>query len=130
MATGGARRPHAGAFGCGLCPENRVPPRAPSRAVFARQTIHRLGGFFREFRDALLDLRQEKMPCRDPHAGTLERDLLQHAYIARYLASRWLQGEDLTVEQGRLMVRTVSGLRPLDVLWRRLDGSYARSAGA
>ena len=42
----------------------------------------------------------------------------EHAYIARYLGLTLLEGEDLTVENGQLMVRTVSGLVPIDVLWR------------
>ena len=36
-----------------------------------------------------------------------------------------LEGEDLTVENGRVMVRTVAGLRPVSVLWRRLDAAFA-----
>ena len=36
-----------------------------------------------------------------------------------------MQGEDLTVADNRLLVRTVSGLRPVDVLWRRLDSGFA-----
>ena len=36
-----------------------------------------------------------------------------------------LEGEDLTVEDGQLMVRTVAGLRPVSVLWRRLDAAFA-----
>ena len=33
----------------------------------------------------------------------------EHAYIARYLGIMLLEGADLTVSDGRLMVRTVSG---------------------
>jgi uncharacterized alpha-E superfamily protein len=36
-----------------------------------------------------------------------------------------LEGEDLTVVNGKVMVRTVSGLKPITVLWRRLDSAYA-----
>ncbi len=35
-----------------------------------------------------------------------------------------LEGDDLTVAKGRVMVRTVSGLKPVDVLWRQMDGAY------
>ncbi|TIX31271.1 MAG: hypothetical protein E5V34_08450, partial [Mesorhizobium sp.] len=49
----------------------------------------------------------------------------EHAYIARYLGIMLLEGEDLTVSGGRLMVRTVSGLMPVSVLWRRLDAAFA-----
>jgi len=49
----------------------------------------------------------------------------EQAWLARYLGIGLVQGEDLTVQNGRVMLRTVSGLKPLDVLWRRLDGSFA-----
>ncbi|MDA4804625.1 circularly permuted type 2 ATP-grasp protein, partial [Enterobacter hormaechei] len=48
----------------------------------------------------------------------------EHAYIARYLGIMLLEGDDLTVSKGRVMVRTVSGLKPIDVLWRRMDAAY------
>src|SRR5262249_46162075 len=48
----------------------------------------------------------------------------EHAYIARYLGTMLLEGEDLTVSDGRLMVRTVSGLKPINVLWRRMDAVF------
>ena len=35
-----------------------------------------------------------------------------------------MQGEDLVVRDGRLMVHTVGGLKPISVLWRRLDSAW------
>jgi uncharacterized circularly permuted ATP-grasp superfamily protein len=40
-----------------------------------------------------------------PHNETY----FEHAYIARYLGFMLLEGEDLTVEDGQVMVRTVAG---------------------
>ena len=57
--------------------------------------------------------------------GPLNETYFEHAYIARYLGIMLLEGEDLTVTDGRLMVRTVSGLKPISVLWRRLDAAFA-----
>ena len=57
--------------------------------------------------------------------GPLNETYYEHAYIARYLGIMLLEGEDLTVTDGRLMVRTVSGLKPISVLWRRLDAAFA-----
>ena len=36
-----------------------------------------------------------------------------------------LECEDLKVEHGQLMVRTITGPRPVSVLWRRLDSAFA-----
>ncbi|MEO6608744.1 MAG: circularly permuted type 2 ATP-grasp protein, partial [Aestuariivirga sp.] len=94
--------------------------------IFARSNVHRLAGFFRMFRDTLVDLRAEedsRVGILTP--GPLNDTYYEHAYIARYLGLMLLEGEDLTVRNGRLMVRTVAGLRPISVLWRRLDASWA-----
>lgn len=112
--------------GAGYALENRVATARAFNELYAQGHVHRLAGFFRDFRDALLGMRQD----RDARAailtpGPLNETYYEHAYIARYLGITLVQGEDLVVENGRLMVRTVSGLRPVDVLWRRLDGSYA-----
>jgi uncharacterized alpha-E superfamily protein len=58
-----------------------------------------------------------------PGPGT--ETYFEHAYIARYLGLPLLEGEDLLVQDGSVQVRTVFGPQPLDVIWRRLDASYA-----
>ena len=88
--------------------------------------VHRLAGFFRDFRDRLHSLRSDRaarVAILTP--GPLNETYYEHAWIARYLGFTLVQGEDLTVENGHLLVRTVSGLRPVDVLWRRLDSGFA-----
>ncbi|MFN4154026.1 MAG: circularly permuted type 2 ATP-grasp protein [Paracoccaceae bacterium] len=112
--------------GAGYALENRVATARAYSDVFAGLNVHRLASFFRDFRDALLGLRgarDGRVAIMTP--GPLNETYFEQAWIARYLGVSLVQGEDLTVSDGRLMVRTVSGLRPLDVLWRRLDGSYA-----
>ena len=56
--------------------------------------------------------------------GQHNETYFEHAYIARYLGLLLLEGEDLTVADGKVMVRTVEGPRPLSVLWRRLDSAF------
>jgi uncharacterized circularly permuted ATP-grasp superfamily protein/uncharacterized alpha-E superfamily protein len=112
--------------GAGFALENRMATARVFSELYAEANAHRLAGFFREFRDALHGLCEE----RDPRIailtpGQLNDTYFEHAYIARYLGFMLLEGEDLTVEQGRVMVRTVGGLVPLNVLWRRLDAAFA-----
>jgi uncharacterized circularly permuted ATP-grasp superfamily protein/uncharacterized alpha-E superfamily protein len=112
--------------GAGFALENRVATARVFSDFYAEANVHRLAGFFRTFRDALLALRSEsdsRVAILTP--GLLNDTYFEHAYIARYLGFMLLEGEDLTVEGGKVMVRTVSGLRPVSVLWRRLDASYA-----
>lgn len=112
--------------GAGFALENRVATARVFSEIYADAQVHRLAGFFRTFRDALHDLRSEtetRIGILTP--GPLNETYFEHAYIARYLGFWLLQGEDLAVSDGRLMVRTVAGLKPISVLWRRLDGAYA-----
>lgn len=112
--------------GAGYALENRVATGRAFSELFSRLNVHRLAGFFRDFRNALLAERTDRdsrVAILTP--GPLNETYYEHAYIARYLGFTLVQGEDLCVAEGRLMVRTVSGLRPIEVLWRRLDSSYA-----
>ncbi len=112
--------------GAGFALENRIATSRIYSDIFARSNVNRLAGFFRNFRDTLLDLRAEddsRVGILTP--GPMNDTYYEHAYIARYLGLMLLEGEDLTVRDGRLMVRTVAGLRPISVLWRRLDAAWA-----
>jgi len=112
--------------GAGFALENRVATTRALSDIYGEMHVHRLAGFFRRFRDALLGAVDDpggRAAILTP--GPLNETYYEHAYIARYLGIMLLEGEDLTVSKGRLMVRTVSGLKPISVLWRRLDASFA-----
>ncbi|HSF64092.1 MAG TPA: circularly permuted type 2 ATP-grasp protein [Paracoccaceae bacterium] len=112
--------------GAGFALENRVATSRVFPELFQRSNVHRLAGFFRQFRDALEGLRQSpgsRLAILTP--GPLNDTYFEHAYIARYLGFMLLEGEDLTVQDGQAMVRTVEGPKPVDVLWRRLDAAFA-----
>ena len=112
--------------GAGFALENRVATSRIYSDLYSEAHVHRLAGFFRTFRDALQGLsddRDARVAILTP--GPLNDTYFEHAYIARYLGFTLLEGEDLTVENGRVMVRTVAGLRPVTVLWRRLDAAFA-----
>ncbi len=113
--------------GAGFALENRVATARVYADLFAEARVERLAGFFREFRDALQALSADEPGARVAilTPGPLNETYFEHAYIARYLGFQLLEGEDLTVEHGRVMVRTVAGLRPVRVLWRRIDASFA-----
>lgn len=112
--------------GAGFALENRVATARTFPDLYASTNVHRLAGFFRSFRDALNDLRgdtESRVGILTP--GRLNDTYFEHSYIARYLGFMLLEGDDLTVENGQVMVRTIAGLSPISVLWRRIDASYA-----
>ena len=115
--------------GAGFALENRVATTRAFADVSAEMHVHRLAGFFRDFRDRLRDM--AAITARDPERrvavitpGPHNETYFEHAYIARYLGFLLLQGEDLTVVDGRMMVRTVGGPKPIGVLWRRMDAAF------
>ncbi len=44
----------------------------------------------------------------------------EHAYLANYLSLSLVEGEDLVVRDGRVWLKTLGGLRPVDVILRRV----------
>jgi uncharacterized circularly permuted ATP-grasp superfamily protein/uncharacterized alpha-E superfamily protein len=112
--------------GAGFALENRVASNRALSDISHQMNVRRLARFFRQFRDAMFTLgggdhSNVAILTPGPHNETY----FEHAYIARYLGIMLLEGDDLTVSDGHVMVRTVSGLMPVNVLWRRLDSGFA-----
>jgi uncharacterized circularly permuted ATP-grasp superfamily protein/uncharacterized alpha-E superfamily protein len=115
--------------GAGFALENRVATTRALSDVYSQMHVHRLAGFFRDFRDALNAQARRGEGRSEGRVGILtpgqhNETYFEHAYIARYLGFTLLEGEDLVIDNGEVMVRTVSGLKPVTVLWRRMDASF------
>ncbi|MBS9476850.1 circularly permuted type 2 ATP-grasp protein [Ancylobacter radicis] len=111
--------------GAGYALENRI---AISRALpdLSRSlNVVRLAGYFQAMRAGLTRLDRSgegRVGLLTP--GPLNETYFEHAYLARYLGFVLLEGEDLTVRDNLVYVRTVAGLKRVDVLLRRLDSDY------
>ncbi len=111
--------------GAGFALETRIATSRVFPDIFSRTQVHRLAGFFRAFRDALQAERGNdgsRIAILTP--GRHDEAYFEHAYIARYLGFLLVEGEDLTIRDGQVMVRTISGLQPVSVLWRRIDAAW------
>ncbi|MGJ8572655.1 MAG: circularly permuted type 2 ATP-grasp protein [Hoeflea sp.] len=112
--------------GAGYALENRVASMRAFPGFYSGSHVERLVGFFRGFRDGLNAMRREegsRAGILTP--GPMNETYFEHAYIARYLGMMLLEGDDLVVDDGKLMVRTVSGPKPISVLWRRMDAAWS-----
>lgn len=112
--------------GAGFALENRIATTRVYGDHFGEANVHRLAGFFRAFRDSLVGLREgqgNRVGIYTP--GPMNETYYEHAYIARYLGFQLLEGDDLIVRDGELLVRTIAGPKPVSVLWRRVDASWA-----
>jgi uncharacterized circularly permuted ATP-grasp superfamily protein/uncharacterized alpha-E superfamily protein len=113
--------------GAGYALENRLVLLHSFPEAFRGYHIHRLASFFRAQRDALLTL----TPHRDHPAkvvlltpGPYNETYFEHAYLARYLGFTLVEGADLTVRDRRVFIKTLEGLQPVNVIFRRLEDSF------
>jgi uncharacterized circularly permuted ATP-grasp superfamily protein len=114
--------------GAGYALENRIVMSRSLPEAFRDCQVQRLGAFFRAHRDGLMALAPHDR--RDhPRAvlltpGPLNETYFEHAYLARYLGFTLVEGADLTVRDSRVFIKTLEGLRQVDVILRRLDDSF------
>ncbi|MES1199664.1 MAG: circularly permuted type 2 ATP-grasp protein, partial [Pseudomonadota bacterium] len=112
--------------GAGYAIENRLAMGAAFSEAFGALEVERLAGFFQEFRESLARLAQRGgvgVCVLTP--GPMNETYFEQAYLARYLGFLLVEGEDLTVRDDGVFVRTVAGLRRAEVLLRRLDSDFA-----
>ena len=53
--------------------------------------------------------------------GPSKQNYFEHAYLARYLGFNFVEGSDLTVRDDRVYLKTVEGLKPVDLIMRRIN---------
>ncbi len=110
--------------GMGYALENRTVMARTMSGMFAEGKIRRLSNFFRQFRTTL---QQSAFHHKDaPQVAVLtpgpyNETYFEHAYLASYLGFALVQGSDLTVRDGQLWLKTLAGLRQVDVVVRRVD---------
>ena len=112
--------------GAGYAVENRIALSQALPDIYRAFNVKRLAGFFQNFRAALNGLnRHEETRVALLTPGPLNETYFEHAYLARYLGFVLVEGEDLTVRDNTVYMRTISGLKRADVLLRRLDSDFA-----
>ena len=112
--------------GAGYTLENRL---ALSRAipdVYRGAKVERLAPYFKGLQADLSTFsRRDNSPVCLLTPGPMNETYFEHAYLARYLGMLLVEGEDLTVRDDGVFIRTVSGLKRAEVLLRRLDSDFA-----
>jgi len=114
--------------GAGYALENRIVLSRSLPEAFRDCHVQRLAAFFHAHRDALMAVAPEERRDHPRVAlltpGPLNETYFEHAYLARYLGFTLVEGADLTVRDGKVFIKTLEGLRQVDVILRRLDDSY------
>src|SRR5882757_8480 len=112
--------------GAGYALENRLALARAIPDIYRATHVNRLAPFFQAFQADLTGLgRQDDSRVCVLTPGPMNETYFEHAYLARYLGFLLVEGQDLTVRDDGVFVRTVSGLKRAEVLLRRLDADFA-----
>jgi uncharacterized circularly permuted ATP-grasp superfamily protein/uncharacterized alpha-E superfamily protein len=108
--------------GAGYALENRLVLSRAFTSLYKSMNVERVAPFFEAFRDSLratADRDEPRIGVLTP--GCFSETYFEHATLARYLGFLLVEGDDLAVSGERIYIRTVAGLKRLDVLLRRVD---------
>lgn len=113
--------------GAGYALENRVVISRVFPSLYRDAQVHRLAPFFRSLRSALRDAAPASSPTRDDPRivvltpGPWSETAFEHAFLASYLGYSLVEGSDLIARDGRVWMRSLGRLEPVDVILRRVD---------
>lgn len=110
--------------GAGYALENRLVLSRAFTTLYKSMNVERVAPFFEAFRDSLrasADRDEPRIGLLTP--GQFSETYFEHATLARYLGFLLVEGDDLAVSGDRIHIRTVAGLKRLDVLLRRVDSN-------
>ena len=112
--------------GLGYLLENRLAIARQFPQAFENLQIQRLAATY----NAMMEGLQQMCPAgQPPHIalltpGPYNETYFEHAYLSRYLGVTLVEGNDLTVRDQRLYLKTLQGLRPVHGLIKRLDDQF------
>ncbi|CAA0079233.1 putative protein [BD1-7 clade bacterium] len=108
--------------GSGYALENRTIMTRVFPSLFRHSHVHRLSTYFQRLRAKLLSLGPHidnpRIVILTP--GTGNNSYFEHAYLANYLGFPLVQSGDLVVRNGFLWMKSLDGLKRVDVIWRRV----------
>jgi uncharacterized circularly permuted ATP-grasp superfamily protein len=84
-----------------------------------------------DYPNRLLELLQNLAPPRRDKPvvavwtpGIYNSAYFEHSFLAQQMGIELVEGRDLVVVDDRVMMRTTTGLKPVDVLYRRIDDDF------
>ncbi|MFZ2040704.1 MAG: circularly permuted type 2 ATP-grasp protein [Desulfobacterales bacterium] len=110
--------------GLGYALENRIVISRVFSELYHRTPIRRLAPFFQTFHRSLVQRASRRR--EDPgivllSPGPDSRIYFEHALLSRYLGYPLVEGQDLTVRNGRLFLNKLAGLEPVEAIFRHTE---------
>jgi uncharacterized circularly permuted ATP-grasp superfamily protein/uncharacterized alpha-E superfamily protein len=112
--------------GLGYAIENRLTMNVISKDLYPHVETKKLSPFLHAFKDLLNDLTGgdiSKAALLTP--GPYNETYFEHSYLSSYLQINIVQGQDLLSKNGSLWVKSLSGLKKINTLLRRVDDSFS-----
>ena len=111
--------------GAGYALENRLVLSRAYPGLYNAMNVERLASFFDNLRKGLASaaVREDPRICL-LSPGPYSETYFEQAYLARYLGFLLVEGDDLVVRDDRVYVRTIAGLKRIDVILRRVDADF------
>ncbi len=114
--------------GMGYALENRLTMGRVMPDLFENMHVKKLSEFFYLFNELLIEAGPGKKD--DPHIvvlspGPHNETYFEHAYISSFLGYPLVEGNDLIVRESKLWMKSLKGLKHIDVVLRRVDDMYA-----
>ena len=113
--------------GAGYALENRMIMSRAFPELLSQMPVAPLTDFFSAFRESLA----HHSPCNGESPrivvltpGPLNETYYEHSLLARYLGFPLVEGGDLTVRDGCVWLKTISGLQRVHAILRRQDDTY------
>ncbi len=109
--------------GSGYALQNRIAVGRALPDVFQQHNTARVNGYFSAVADTLAKLAprgRDKPRIVVLTPGPSDESAFEHACVSRYLGFDLVEGRDLTVREGKLFLKSLTGLQPVDVILRRV----------
>jgi len=107
--------------------QNREIMKRTFPQIFDQNNVRPVG----DYPSHLLQTLQEIAPSRtaDPTVvlltpGVYNSAYFEHSFLAKFMGVELVEGRDLVVTNGRVMMRTTNGLERVDVIYRRIDDDF------
>ncbi len=113
--------------GLGYALANRIVLSHAMPDEFRIAQVQRLASFFMGMRDSLRALAPAgtdapSIALLTP--GPFNETYFEHSFLARYLGFALVEGGDLVIRDHHVFIKTLEGLRPVDILLRRVDDAF------
>ena len=110
------------ANGVGYALENRLALSRGTGSLLSDIHARRLAQFFGDLREGIAaDCLRDSPRIALLTPGRFNQSYPEQAHLARYLGFPLVEGRDLAVMDDKLFVRTISGPKRVDALWRWID---------